>query len=159
MYEQKRREVNKAYEKYEKQLKAAKTSGKNAKANAEKVGFAFRVAAGAALVVHGAQGGSVGSLRPGTRYHCWDWVGPCNLGLPNVLVSSANLRTCLTLGAGGSPLPMCRCATTLPASRPSATRTAPTMTRPEATSRSAGVITRCSSRSRSPRSCRRRSFS
>lgn len=37
MYEVKRREVNKAYEKYEKQLKAAKTSGKNAKANAEKV--------------------------------------------------------------------------------------------------------------------------
>mmetsp|Transcript_25706 Transcript_25706/g.56007 ORF Transcript_25706/g.56007 Transcript_25706/m.56007 type:complete len:749 (-) Transcript_25706:104-2350(-) len=37
MYEQKRREVNKAYEKYEKQLKAAKNSGKNAKANADKV--------------------------------------------------------------------------------------------------------------------------
>ena len=45
MYEQKRREVNKAYEKYEKQLKAAKTSGKNAKANAEKVGSSLRVAA------------------------------------------------------------------------------------------------------------------
>lgn len=37
MYEQKRREVNKAFEKYEKQLKAAKQSGKNAKANQEKV--------------------------------------------------------------------------------------------------------------------------
>mmetsp|Transcript_28799 Transcript_28799/g.52898 ORF Transcript_28799/g.52898 Transcript_28799/m.52898 type:complete len:685 (-) Transcript_28799:233-2287(-) len=37
MYEQKRREVNKAYEKFQKQLKAAKTSGKNAKENAEKV--------------------------------------------------------------------------------------------------------------------------
>lgn len=37
MYEQKRREVNKTFEKYEKQLKAAKQSGKNAKANAEKV--------------------------------------------------------------------------------------------------------------------------
>lgn len=31
MYEQKRREVNKAFDKYEKQLKAAKSSGKNAK--------------------------------------------------------------------------------------------------------------------------------
>ncbi len=37
MYEQKRREVNKAFEKYEKQLKAAKASGKNSKANQEKV--------------------------------------------------------------------------------------------------------------------------
>ncbi|GLC59464.1 hypothetical protein PLESTB_001490300 [Pleodorina starrii] len=38
MYEQKRREVNKAYEKYEKQLKAAKSGGgKDAKAKAEKV--------------------------------------------------------------------------------------------------------------------------
>ena len=37
MYEVKRREVNKAYDKYEKQLKAAKSSGKNAKANQEKV--------------------------------------------------------------------------------------------------------------------------
>lgn len=37
MYEVKRREVNKAYEKYEKQLKAAKASGKNARANADKV--------------------------------------------------------------------------------------------------------------------------
>lgn len=31
MYEQKRREVNKVFEKYEKQLKAAKSSGKNAR--------------------------------------------------------------------------------------------------------------------------------
>lgn len=38
MYEQKRREVNKTFEKYEKQIKAAKQSGKNAKANQEKVG-------------------------------------------------------------------------------------------------------------------------
>ena len=37
MYDQRRREVNKAYEKYEKQLRAAKTSGKNAKQNQEKV--------------------------------------------------------------------------------------------------------------------------
>ncbi|KAF8072920.1 ABCF4 [Scenedesmus sp. PABB004] len=37
MYEQKRREVNKAFEKYEKQMKAAKQSGKNSKANQEKV--------------------------------------------------------------------------------------------------------------------------
>ncbi|PNW88567.1 hypothetical protein CHLRE_01g034950v5 [Chlamydomonas reinhardtii] len=38
MYEQKRREVNKAFEKYEKQLKAAKSGGgKDAKAKAEKV--------------------------------------------------------------------------------------------------------------------------
>ena len=38
MYEQKRREVNKAFEKYEKQLKQAKTAGKDAKAKADKVG-------------------------------------------------------------------------------------------------------------------------
>ncbi|WIA09051.1 hypothetical protein OEZ85_008465 [Tetradesmus obliquus] len=37
MYEQKRREVNKAYEKYEKQLKAAKSSGKNTKATQDKI--------------------------------------------------------------------------------------------------------------------------
>jgi ATPase subunit of ABC transporter with duplicated ATPase domains len=37
MYDQRRREVNKAFEKYEKQLRAAKTSGKNAKQNQEKV--------------------------------------------------------------------------------------------------------------------------
>jgi ATP-binding cassette subfamily F protein 1 len=37
MYEQKRREVNKAFDKFEKQLKVAKSSGKNAKANADKV--------------------------------------------------------------------------------------------------------------------------
>ncbi|KAG2501866.1 hypothetical protein HYH03_000364 [Edaphochlamys debaryana] len=38
MYEQKRREVNKAYEKYEKQIKAAKSGGgKDAKAKAEKI--------------------------------------------------------------------------------------------------------------------------
>jgi len=37
MYEQKRREVNKAFEKYEKQMRAAKQSGKNSKANQEKV--------------------------------------------------------------------------------------------------------------------------
>ena len=37
MYDQRRREVNKAYEKYEKQLRAAKTSGKDAKKNQEKV--------------------------------------------------------------------------------------------------------------------------
>jgi ATP-binding cassette subfamily F protein 1 len=37
MYDQKRREVNKAFEKYEKQIKAAKASGKNSKQNAEKV--------------------------------------------------------------------------------------------------------------------------
>eukprot|EP00878_Enallax_costatus_P024403 GHUV01026041.1.p1 GENE.GHUV01026041.1~~GHUV01026041.1.p1 ORF type:complete len:319 (+),score=112.43 GHUV01026041.1:436-1392(+) len=37
MYEQKRREVNKAYEKYEKQVKAAKSSGKNTKATQEKI--------------------------------------------------------------------------------------------------------------------------
>lgn len=52
MYEQKRREVNKAYEKYEKQLKAAKTSGKNAKANAEKVGSDLRVVSAVAGTVH-----------------------------------------------------------------------------------------------------------
>ena len=38
MYDQKRREVNKAFDKYEKQIKAAKMSGKNSKQNAEKVG-------------------------------------------------------------------------------------------------------------------------
>ncbi len=38
MYDQRRREANKAYEKYEKQLKAAKESGKNAKQHADKVG-------------------------------------------------------------------------------------------------------------------------
>ena len=37
MYDQKRREVNKAFDKYEKQLKAAKASGKNARVNADKV--------------------------------------------------------------------------------------------------------------------------
>ncbi|PNH00025.1 ABC transporter F family member 4 [Tetrabaena socialis] len=38
MYEQKRREVNKAFEKYEKQIKAAKSGGgKDAKAKAEKI--------------------------------------------------------------------------------------------------------------------------
>ncbi|MEW5312400.1 MAG: hypothetical protein WDW38_004039 [Sanguina aurantia] len=37
MYEQKRREVNKAYDKFEKQLKAAKQSGKSSKLNQEKV--------------------------------------------------------------------------------------------------------------------------
>ncbi len=37
MYDQKRREVNKAFDKYEKQIKAAKASGKNAKQNADKV--------------------------------------------------------------------------------------------------------------------------
>lgn len=37
MYEQKRREVNKAFEKYEKQIKAAKQSGANSKAKQEKV--------------------------------------------------------------------------------------------------------------------------
>jgi len=37
MYEQKRREANKAFDKFEKQLRAAKASGKNAKANADKV--------------------------------------------------------------------------------------------------------------------------
>ncbi|GAX85748.1 hypothetical protein CEUSTIGMA_g13163.t1 [Chlamydomonas eustigma] len=37
MYDQKRREVNKAFEKFEKQIKAAKASGKNSKQNAEKV--------------------------------------------------------------------------------------------------------------------------
>eukprot|EP00775_Hariotina_reticulata_P013703 gene13703-13825_t len=37
MYEQKRREVNKVFEKYEKQLKAAKSSGKNTKATQDKI--------------------------------------------------------------------------------------------------------------------------
>jgi len=37
MYEQKRREVNKAFEKYEKQLKAAKAKGQSAKQSQEKV--------------------------------------------------------------------------------------------------------------------------
>jgi ABC-type Mn2+/Zn2+ transport system ATPase subunit len=37
MYEQKRREVNKAFDKYEKQLKAAKSSGKSSKQAADKV--------------------------------------------------------------------------------------------------------------------------
>jgi hypothetical protein len=38
MYEQKRREVNKAFEKYEKQLKAAKAKGQSNKQSQEKVG-------------------------------------------------------------------------------------------------------------------------
>ncbi len=37
MYDQRRRETNRVAEKYEKQLKAAKQSGTNAKANAAKV--------------------------------------------------------------------------------------------------------------------------
>jgi hypothetical protein len=37
MYDQRRREVNKQFEKFEKQLRAAKSSGKNAKQNADKV--------------------------------------------------------------------------------------------------------------------------
>jgi ATP-binding cassette subfamily F protein 1 len=40
MYEQKRREVNKAFEKYEKQLKAAKAKGQSNKQSQEKVGGA-----------------------------------------------------------------------------------------------------------------------
>jgi len=69
MYEQKRREVNKAFDKYEKQLKAAKNSGKDAKKNADKVrGEAAKKQAAKARKGGAAEDDSAGNANAPSRW-------------------------------------------------------------------------------------------